>query len=90
MPSRYCNACNTIHAQHERCPARRTWGGRRTQRIRARILARDRCTCQHCGRTLPPAQLHVDHITPRMMGGTNHPDNLQALCATCNLRKGNA
>lgn len=88
MPSRWCPACSTIHPGP--CPARRAWGGRNVQRIRARILARDRCTCQHCGTTLPPAQLHVDHITPRMMGGADTPDNLQTLCATCNLRKGAA
>ena len=90
MPSRYCHACNAIHPHNTRCPAQRTWGGRRTQRTRTHILARDQCTCQHCGATLPPSQLHVDHITPRAMGGTDHPANLQTLCAPCNLRKGNA
>ena len=31
---------------------------------------------------------HVDHIYPRKLGGKHHPDNLQILTATENLRKG--
>lgn len=30
----------------------------------------------------------TDHIWPRYWGGTDHPDNLQRLCGTCNRRKG--
>ena len=30
---------------------------------------------------------HIDHKVPVNQGGTNHPDNLQLLCAPCNLRK---
>lgn len=37
---------------------------------------------------LPPGTVHVDHITPRALGGTDAPDNLQALCHSCNLVKG--
>ena len=32
---------------------------------------------------------HVDHIRPLSKGGDNHRSNLQLLCATCNLSKGN-
>jgi 5-methylcytosine-specific restriction enzyme A len=52
--------------------------------LRSQILARDRYQCQVCGR---PAA-HVDHITPVIAGGTDHPSNLQALCGVCNLAKG--
>lgn len=31
---------------------------------------------------------HVDHVMPLSRGGTNWPDNLQLLCPTCNLSKG--
>jgi 5-methylcytosine-specific restriction protein A len=40
--------------------------------------------CAICGR---PAE-HLDHITPLIRAGTDHPTNLQPLCAECNLRKG--
>ncbi len=42
--------------------------------------------CAHCGAI---ENLEVDHIEPITRGGTNHRDNLQALCSTCNRRKGN-
>lgn len=31
---------------------------------------------------------HVDHVMPLVLGGSNWPDNLQLLCAPCNLSKG--
>jgi 5-methylcytosine-specific restriction endonuclease McrA len=31
---------------------------------------------------------HVDHITALAKGGSNNPDNLQLLCPTCNMSKG--
>lgn len=31
---------------------------------------------------------HVDHKTPVSRRGSNHPSNLQLLCAPCNLNKG--
>jgi 5-methylcytosine-specific restriction endonuclease McrA len=33
--------------------------------------------------------LHVDHIKPWSHGGETIEDNLQTLCATCNLGKSN-
>jgi 5-methylcytosine-specific restriction endonuclease McrA len=31
---------------------------------------------------------HVDHVTPRAAGGTDHPDQLRASCARHNLERG--
>lgn len=72
---------------------RPTGSTRAWRRLRAFVLDRDGWRCQ-----LPaddrPGQLcldlaeHVDHVTPRALGGTDDPANLRAACATHNLRRG--
>jgi 5-methylcytosine-specific restriction endonuclease McrA len=57
---------------------------------RYRVLIRDRARCVLCGRT--PAteltiELHIDHIIPWSMGGSNQEENLRVLCKDCNLGK---
>ena len=71
------------------------WGRPAYQRV---ILIRDDFTCQLCGLRplkdyagveLPEmTRLHVDHVVAFSKGGDSHPDNLQTLCRTCNLKKG--
>jgi len=69
--------------------------------LRRFVFFRDNYTCCRCGAVGerypdsgfvfiagPAFQLEVDHIVARVRGGTNHPDNLQALCGTCNASKG--
>lgn len=60
--------------------------------IRAEVIVRDEYQCQAggCEAVGGPdgdANLHVDHITPVEDGGTNDPDNLRTLCATCHARR---
>jgi hypothetical protein len=60
-------------------------------RLRFQVLQRDRFSCRSCGAspaTTPQVQLHVDHILAWSLGGETILDNLQTLCATCNLGKG--
>lgn len=58
-------------------------------KLRYSILERDGFCCKACGATPNQgATLHVDHIHPVSKGGSNDPDNLQTLCAACNLGKG--
>ncbi len=45
--------------------------------------------CVKCGRRPPEVKLHVDHIFPASRGGSSKYENLQFLCAECNLRKSN-
>jgi superfamily II DNA or RNA helicase len=45
--------------------------------------------CQRCGVELPN-DWHADHIDPFSLGGSTDVINGQALCPTCNLRKGNS
>jgi superfamily II DNA or RNA helicase len=44
--------------------------------------------CNLCKRKIPGDLMVGDHIVPWILGGPTHPGNLQALCPSCNLRKG--
>lgn len=57
--------------------------------VRFQVLARDNYTCKCCGRKPPEVTLHVDHRTPRSLGGTDDPENLVTACLDCNLGKSN-
>jgi 5-methylcytosine-specific restriction endonuclease McrA len=56
---------------------------------RKNILMRDRYTCQYCHKTLPSAELTLDHVIPRSRAGESNWENLVACCNPCNNRKGN-
>lgn len=45
--------------------------------------------CIKCGKGPPAVKLHVDHVFPVSRGGSSQYENLQFLCAECNLRKSN-
>lgn len=53
---------------------------------RAFVLARDDETCQYCHAKSVP--LTVDHIIPRVQGGSDDLNNLIAACIPCNCSKG--
>jgi 5-methylcytosine-specific restriction endonuclease McrA len=53
---------------------------------RRAVFARDRWTCQYCGRER--GSLTVDHVIPRSKGGVSSWDNIVTCCAPCNRRKG--
>ena len=55
---------------------------------RLRIFVRDRFRCQYCGQKRAPAELTLDHITPRSRDGRSTPENLATACVSCNTRKG--
>ncbi|MGY6410778.1 MAG: HNH endonuclease [Alkalilacustris sp.] len=62
--------------------------GAKWRRLRAFVLARDKGLCQVClnqGRTTQATE--VDHILNRARGGTDHTDNLQAICSVCHRAK---
>jgi 5-methylcytosine-specific restriction endonuclease McrA len=69
----------------------RTRPGTITWRLRHLIMKRDHFRCKICGTSPasdPSVVLHIDHITPISKGGNSQPQNLQTLCATCNIGKG--
>jgi ATP adenylyltransferase len=55
--------------------------------LRYEVLKRARFRCELCGVPADVRALEVDHILPRAKGGTDDPDNLQALCYSCNATK---
>lgn len=58
------------------------------RKLAAQILRRDRylCQCEDCqGRRLPASE--VDHIVPKVAGGTDEPSNLRAINSDCHARK---
>ena len=61
-----------------------------------RILERDRYTCRYCGYDMslhyPYPHLRmitIDHVIPKISGGTDRDDNLVTSCYSCNNRKRN-
>lgn len=55
--------------------------------LRAYVLQRDRYLCQLRYAGCTEQATDVDHIIPASQGGTDYPDNLQAVCHTCHTRK---
>ena len=56
---------------------------------RFNVYARDRNTCQYCGKVLASSELTLDHVVPRSRGGASAWENLVACCHPCNHRKAN-
>lgn len=72
----------------KRNPSSGSYGGRKWQRIRDRIMKRDSYLCQPClqqGRVTTAKE--VDHILNKARGGTDSDDNLQAICMHCHREK---
>lgn len=92
-----CQNCATIRAQRlsrereEHRPTRYQRGYDHTwRRLRLAILDRDNWICANCGKHLAGGDATVDHITPLDRGGERlAPENLQAMCKSCNSRKRN-
>ena len=60
---------------------------------RARALVRERADnrCEYCHldeQDSPLAALHIEHIIPKIHGGSDALDNLALACIDCNLHKG--
>lgn len=54
---------------------------------RKNILKRDGHRCMYCGTT--HGRMSVDHILPKLRGGTDTWENLVCACHKCNNKKGN-
>ena len=54
-------------------------------KIRAKVLKRDKSTCQLCHKK-GLSKLHIHHILKRLDGGTDHYDNLLTVCPPCHAQ----
>jgi len=55
---------------------------------RINLMARDNFQCQYCGRKPHRAELNLDHVVPRSLGGRSTWENVVTSCVDCNRRKG--
>ena len=60
-----------------------------TPELRWQVIARDKSTCQICGKHCNYTEIEIDHIQPISKGGKTVLSNLQVLCVNCNRRKSN-
>ena len=54
-----------------------------------KVFERAKGRCELCGISKDLKHLEVDHIIPKSLGGSDEIHNFQALCYSCNSRKGN-
>ncbi len=60
------------------------------QGTREKIEARQASCCAYCEKHAPAGGRkggHIDHVVPRVAGGSNRADNLVWACSACNLAK---
>lgn len=55
-------------------------------KYKPQLLERDGHACVYCGETTPD-KLTIDHLIPKILGGTDDFWNLAIACATCNGSK---
>jgi len=92
-PSGYCDEHRSEASNWNKRPA---WKGSaasrgydsRWRKLRLQILKRDDYLCQAClraGRITEATE--VDHRLNKASGGTDEPDNLEAICSPCHRAK---
>jgi 5-methylcytosine-specific restriction endonuclease McrA len=56
---------------------------------RRNILARDKSTCQYCGKHCTGKDATLDHVVPKSRGGKSNWTNIVLACRKCNGKKDN-
>lgn len=78
VPEKSTNFTNSSFQSFTPVPKKR----RVSQTTKKMVAARQKWKCNLCKKLLDH-KYETDHITPLHQGGTNFPDNLQALCRKC-------
>ena len=68
---------------------RRSGATVRPRDIKHRLYGLQEGKCKGCEQHFEFRHFHVDHIIPRSRGGQDVEGNLQLLCGSCNVIKGN-
>lgn len=73
------------------CIAQKTW---KKAYYRARASEAQNHRCCYCGIVMHvfaerKNSITLEHVTPRSLGGLEHPDNYVAACRKCNTSRGN-
>jgi hypothetical protein len=55
---------------------------------RINLMARDNFQCQYCALRPQRAELNLDHVVPRSLGGRSTWENVVTSCVDCNRKKG--
>jgi 5-methylcytosine-specific restriction endonuclease McrA len=55
---------------------------------RRNMYIRDNYHCQYCGSKFDAADLTIDHVVPRSLGGGTSWENCTTACFDCNTKKG--
>lgn len=78
--------CNSVKHNSRK---RRESLSKRLGRTARRIRARDDHRCVYCGATEQSsgAPLHLDHLTPKRLGGEDEATNIVVACRSCNSRR---
>ena len=61
---------------------------RRVRFSRFNVFARDKNTCQYCGKRFSRSELNLDHVIPRSQRGLSTWENIVCSCFRCNRMKG--
>jgi 5-methylcytosine-specific restriction endonuclease McrA len=73
-------------SKHDARPRRESLR-KRLGRVGSQIDARDGHSCVYCGSDGAGAHLHLDHLTPRSVGGADVASNLVVACRRCNTAR---
>ena len=73
--------------QHNRRAKIRNVCGQLSKNIKEILFEKQNGLCVYCGADLTKVTVHIDHIMPIALQGTNTDDNVQLTCAKCNYKK---